>query len=817
MTTSSQQPSPTCRWPAIQVWITRLFRWAVRVGVVLFIVAIVTIIYLGVIGFPEFLVSDWILQAHDEGYYVAVDKVTLDVLDGLSAQRVVFFETAEKQTPILKADKVSLVFDPVTWLEKGPDPVRIRIEGGDLYVVFPATETAPSQRVTVSNINSFLTLSEKDQWRVEKITASLLGVHIQGEGFVTVDMDTEVELADGSVFDLLQAAIKKSPPWVFTLIDQLKQVDYSDPPAADITFSIDSRNVSGSHFSLTMDGGQTQVREVMLDHWTIAGQLTKGVFTLTSVLAEIGHQKVSLSGTLDVTSDVVSARFFSNVPPCEWFKFLPGSFCRQVDETGLKLDNEFMCEVWVGPAPITNVLSHLSGWISLEKAKVRDIWVEKAFGAFKSAEGGLHFTKLDAVVGRGSQQGDVEGEGTLTWNTMQYAGQAHGTLDPNEIVPILTSNQTEVVTNFVFPNQLPYADVTFQGILLPPYDVLVKGDVSGKNFYYNNVYIDTYTTDATISNNVMTLKDMTLTRSNEWAKGSVVLDFDHDLADLDMHVTLNPILAARIVGPVADDFMSMFTFTGAVDAIAKGIVDYGDYDQTDITGHMEGSHMGMDWAIAEHGVFDIAVKGTKVTITNIQADYCEGNVEGHAVITDIDKDSEVYYTLVVECEDMNFHQLVTASRGELEDPLEGRLSGGGMLSGYIGEGNGPTVTGNGWVKVEEGHLFELRILGPISWLLAQVYPRFGYSIQTDFTADFDIKNSKIYTENGDLEGAVVSIYVRGDYGFDDQMDFKVQVKLLRGGPVASVLRFLTFPVTKLFEFKLQGTLDEPEWSSAVLP
>jgi hypothetical protein len=44
------------------------------------------------------------------------------------------------------------------------------------------------------------------------------------------------------------------------------------------------------------------------------------------------------------------------------------------------------------------------------------------------------------------------------------------------------------------------------------------------------------------------------------------------------------------------------------------------------------------------------------------------------------------------------------------------------------------------------------------------------------------------------------------------MDFHVRVKLMKdNNVVARLVRVLTFPISKLFEFRLRGTLDDPHW------
>ena len=56
-----------------------------------------------------------------------------------------------------------------------------------------------------------------------------------------------------------------------------------------------------------------------------------------------------------------------------------------------------------------------------------------------------------------------------------------------------------------------------------------------------------------------------------------------------------------------------------------------------------------------------------------------------------------------------------------------------------------------------------------------------------------------------------SVKAAGDYSFDGDLDYRVEVQLLRSGPVAALVRLATLPVTRLLEFHLTGTFEEPRW------
>ena len=128
-----------------------------------------------------------------------------------------------------------------------------------------------------------------------------------------------------------------------------------------------------------------------------------------------------------------------------------------------------------------------------------------------------------------------------------------------------------------------------------------------------------------------------------------------------------------------------------------------------------------------------------------------------------------------------------------------------------------TATGSGSVAIREGQVLRMPVFGGLSQMLSAIYPGLNFAAQTDFTSDFTIEENKIFMKGAMLGGSVLSVRASGSYAFDQRLDFTVEVKPLRGGPVAAVLRLLTLPVTKLLSFHLGGTLDNPKWRPMNLP
>ena len=81
-----------------------------------------------------------------------------------------------------------------------------------------------------------------------------------------------------------------------------------------------------------------------------------------------------------------------------------------------------------------------------------------------------------------------------------------------------------------------------------------------------------------------------------------------------------------------------------------------------------------------------------------------------------------------------------------------------------------------------------------------------------------IKDGKVYSDEILIKGDILSLKGKGDYSFNGELDFDVQVKLLRKHTlIGEVIQLVTLPVSKMFEFHLGGTLESPRWEPVYLP
>ena len=81
----------------------------------------------------------------------------------------------------------------------------------------------------------------------------------------------------------------------------------------------------------------------------------------------------------------------------------------------------------------------------------------------------------------------------------------------------------------------------------------------------------------------------------------------------------------------------------------------------------------------------------------------------------------------------------------------------------------------------------------------------GYSVAHEGKATFSIKNGVLHTDDFEVAGRLFSMLGDGDIHFlDDKLDFNIHVEPKGAG-------VLLTPVYKLFEYKGEGSLKNPNW------
>lgn len=146
----------------------------------------------------------------------------------------------------------------------------------------------------------------------------------------------------------------------------------------------------------------------------------------------------------------------------------------------------------------------------------------------------------------------------------------------------------------------------------------------------------------------------------------------------------------------------------------------------------------------------------------------------------------------------------------------GLVSGNLTLNGRASGRTMPTLSGEGKIRIRDGILHRMRLFAGFTDYLARTIPGVSSLVnQSSCSMDFTIRDGKLLTENLLVEGDIFSILGKGSCNLDTEaLDFVMRANIFKQKTIAGrITHFVTLPFTRLLlEFKLFGTLDNPEWS-----
>jgi hypothetical protein len=200
--------------------------------------------------------------------------------------------------------------------------------------------------------------------------------------------------------------------------------------------------------------------------------------------------------------------------------------------------------------------------------------------------------------------------------------------------------------------------------------------------------------------------------------------------------------------------------------------------------------------------------GHTVTLTNVNGLVYGGRVTGAARfnVVGTKRGDFSFHLALAQADLQKLMADVARNTNKLEGILSGRLT---VTSAQMT--NNQSWQGHGHVELHDGLIWEIPIFGVFSPILDTVMPGLGHSRAKQGTANFILTNSVIHTDDLEIRAATMRMQYRGDVQFNRRVDGRAEAELLRDLPAVGFLVSKVFwPLTKLFEYRITGTLNKPE-------
>ena len=122
-----------------------------------------------------------------------------------------------------------------------------------------------------------------------------------------------------------------------------------------------------------------------------------------------------------------------------------------------------------------------------------------------------------------------------------------------------------------------------------------------------------------------------------------------------------------------------------------------------------------------------------------------------------------------------------------------------------------TWDGFGHAKLHDGLIWDIPIFGILSPVLNTFSAGLGDSRATDATAGFSMTNGVMYSDSLAIRSTMMQLKYTGTVDMSQNVNARVTAELLRNtwviGPLVSTV---LWPVSKLFEYRVTGTLKNPK-------
>ena len=287
-----------------------------------------------------------------------------------------------------------------------------------------------------------------------------------------------------------------------------------------------------------------------------------------------------------------------------------------------------------------------------------------------------------------------------------------------------------------------------------------------------------------------------------------------DLKNLRLHLTnavgrMQPYVITKSIGSVAEQVVAPYVFDAPPSARAHGSVPLSANDPTaDIRFEIvDGGPFHWNTFHLEKVRAVVWWRNDTLEITNMVGRWHGADVQGWAHF-DFTRTAPSWMEFLARMDRVDLRAVLKDIQGKKAGKVEGSLSGELRVT-RADLVDFKQWQGYGVARMTNGLLWDIPVFGVFSPVLNTIIPGLGNSRARHATATFGITNSVLHTEDLVIAGTTLRMNYRGAVGFDQRVDGRMEAELLREVPALGFLvSKLLWPVTKLFEYKVTGTLNE---------
>ena len=405
---------------------------------------------------------------------------------------------------------------------------------------------------------------------------------------------------------------------------------------------------------------------------------------------------------------------------------------------------------------------------------------------------------------------------TANESTKAYRFVVDSTIDPRVLHSLLDPSGQRILDDFTI-NTPPHVHAEISGRWDDPKGTSLRATCAITNAGFRAQPVLSARGLLTLTNLVLSIMDPEVMRTEGTGRAdSVVIDVPRmKLFINNASGMLDPTAVTRAGGVYVAKLMEPYRFLSAPQAQAHGFVDLADGMRSDLRFVLSGGPF--EWRAFHFQQISGLVHwaGTTLTLSNIMGSLHDGQMEGSAKF-DFTAQKGANFAFRTLAHQINLHSLAT-DLGNPSNKVEGTV--GGLL--VVTNANSDDLQswfGYGNMSLRDGLIWDVPVFGLFSPILNTINPGAGNSRARDASATFVITNSVIATSDLLIYASGMRLHYDVTVDFDRRINGRMEAELFRDMPgLGQVVSKVFWPVTKLFEYKVTGTLAKPKSEPVFIP
>lgn len=848
------------------------FRWLRRAALLLLLAVLGAVVWFNRVGLPDFLKQPLVAALRERGVELQFDRLRLSLARGLLADNIRVGPTGAGNRASFSAGQVRLELNYAALLHG-----RLQLDGLAVHQGCFTLPLSSSNTLTVDDIQTDLHFLPGDTWSLDNFRASFAGVRLE----LTGEVAHAPELRRWEIFQAPRAGASAAREPLNQFSEWLRRIQFRGEPRLSLKVLGDARDLHsfvarlradapGVHTpwggardlqlsaSLTTPASAPTAAEASWAWWT---NLQPFRVTWTAQLAELKSEKlnadfVTCAGVwrapeLAVTNlsarlggGTLAGRAVLNVATREFSftndaRFDIHAVAALLSEKTrarlaefswqqppwLRAAGSLILPAWTNRQPDLRAevqpTIRLDGELALSNAAMNRIAFDFARAHFSYSN--LVWQLPDLALAQGQTRLAVSGEEND--RTREYRWRVRGAFAAATLRPLLTaSNAVRGFSHFTFAEPL-HLDAEIAGRLYDYDSIGGGGRAALTNFTVRGEAVDSVIGEFAYTNRVLVFFHPRLWRGAQTMTADAIrLDFNARLISFtNGFSTADPAAMARAIGPRTGEIMAPYRFLEPPTVLVAGCAPL-----RDVNGPEDMQDSDLRFEITKGTPFQcLQFRATRLAgtahwlgrmliLTNVAAELYDGHGSGFAVFDFGVPHEGADFQFAAAVTNVNLHALA-ADLGSPTNHLEGALTG--RVTVTRGDTRDwRTVDGYGHAHLRDGLLWDIPVFGILSPVLNAVAPGLGNSRATDAVADFTITNGVIYSDSLRINTATTRLQYAGTVDLREHLNARVTAQLLHNVPgVGPVLSTLFYPVTKLFEYQITGTLREPKREPVYVP